>query len=87
MYGVYDTSPCSPHVNEGLESLLPCNIFETKSFVEDCYEHEEDMDSREHDAMDAYPLTSDMDGYDEYWKFIGNPIYDMSREGSAYSES
>ena len=25
-----DTRPCSPHVDEGLESLLPCNIFETK---------------------------------------------------------
>ena len=22
-----DTRPCSPHVDEGLESLLPCNIF------------------------------------------------------------
>ena len=26
-----DTRPCSPHVDEGLESLLPCNIFEAKS--------------------------------------------------------
>ena len=81
------TSPCSPHVDEGLENLLPCNIFETKSFEEDCYEHEEDMDSRENGDMDEYSLTSDMDGYDDYWKFIGNLIYNMSREGSVYSES
>ena len=48
----HDTSPCSPHVDEGLESLLPCNIFETKSFKEDYYEYKEDMDSQEHNAMD-----------------------------------
>ena len=39
-----DTSPCSPHVDEGLESLLPCNIL----FEEDCYEYKEDMDRQEH---------------------------------------
>ena len=61
-----DTRPCSPHVDEGFESLFPCNIFETKSFEEYCYEHEEDMDSREHDAMDEDSPTSDMDGYDDY---------------------
>ena len=35
-----DTRPCSPHVNEGLEILLPCNILSK----EDCYEYKEDMD-------------------------------------------
>ena len=35
-----DTRPCSPHVDEGLESLLPCNILSE----EDCYEYKEDMD-------------------------------------------
>ena len=39
-----DTRPCSPHVDEGLESLLPCNIFEARSSEEDCYEYKEDMD-------------------------------------------
>ena len=39
-----DTRPCSPHVDEGLESLFPCNIFEAKYSEEDCYEYKEDMD-------------------------------------------
>ena len=43
------------------------------------------MDSQEHDAMDEDSPTSDMDGDDDYWKFIENPIYNISREGSAYS--
>ena len=64
-----DTTPCSPHVDEGLESLLPCNIF----FEEDCYEYKEDMDRQEHDAMDEESPTYDMDGSDDYWNFIGNP--------------
>ena len=35
-----EARPCSPHVDEGLESLLPCNILSE----EDCYEYKEDMD-------------------------------------------
>ena len=61
-----DTSPYSPHVDDGLESLLPCNFFETKSSEEDCYEYKEDMDMQEHDAMDEDSPTSDMDGDDDY---------------------
>ena len=38
-----DTRPCSPHVDEGLKILFPCNIFEAKSSEEDCYEYKEDM--------------------------------------------
>ena len=48
-----DTRPCSPHVDEGLESLLPCNILSEK----DCYEYKEDMDRQEHDAMDEESPT------------------------------
>ena len=61
-----DNRPCSPHVDEGLESLLPCNIL----FEEDCYEYKEDMDRKEHDAMDEESPTYDMDGSDDYWNFI-----------------
>ena len=86
-----DTRPCSPHVDEGLESLLPCNILSE----EYCYEYKEDMDRQEHDAMDEEPPTYDMDGSDDYWNFIGNPtcenfmenpIHDMSNNGSVYSK-
>ena len=75
-----DTRPCSPHVDEGLEILLPCNIFSE----EDCYEYKEDMDRQEHDTMD---------GSDDYWNFIDkptcenlmdNPIHYMSNNGSVY---
>ena len=37
--------------------------------------------------MDEESPTYNMDGDDDYWKFMEKPIYDMSREGSAYSES
>ena len=86
-----DTRPFSPHVDEGLESLFPCNIFEAKSSEEDCYEYKEDMDRKEHDAMDEEAPTYDMDGSDDYWNFIDNPtcenvienpIHDMSIKGS-----
>ena len=90
-----DTRPCSPHVDEGLESLFPCNIFEAKYFEEDSYEYKEDMDRQEHDSMDEESPTYDMDGSDDYWTFIDNPtcenlmenpIHDMSDNGSAYSK-
>ena len=86
-----DTRPCSPHVDEGLEILLPCNILPE----EDCYEYKEDMDRQEHDAMDEESPTYDMDGSDDYWNFIDNPncenlmenpIQDMSNKGSVYSK-
>ena len=82
-----DTRPCSPHVDEGLESLLPCNILSE----EDCYEYKEDMNRQDHDDMDEESPTYDMDGSDDYWNFIDNPtceniienpIQDMSSKGS-----
>ena len=86
-----DTRPCSPHIDEGLESLFPCNILSK----EDCYEYKEDMDRQEHDAMDEESTTYDMVGSDDYWNFIDNPtcenfmenpIHDMSNNGSVYSK-
>ena len=38
LYG--DTRPCSPRVDEGLESLFLCNIL-SKEY---CYEYKEDID-------------------------------------------
>ena len=87
-----DTRPCSPHVDEGLESLLPCNILSE----EDCYEYKQDMDRQEHDAMDEESPTYDMDGSDDYLNFINNPtcenliknsIHGMSNKGSVYSKN
>ena len=37
--------------DEGLQSFTPCNIFETKTIKEDCYEHEVDKYSQGHDAV------------------------------------
>ena len=34
---VYDDTPL--YGDEGLERFTPCNIFETKTIKEDCYEH------------------------------------------------
>ena len=78
-----DTRPCSPHVDEGLKCLLPCDIL-SKEY---CYEYKEDMDRKEHDEESP---TYDMDGSDDYWNFIDNPtcenlmenpIHDMSTMG------
>ena len=87
--------------------LTYCNIFETKALKDDYYEQEEgsyilgcdtnkeDMDRKEHDAMDEYFPTYYMDGSDDYWNFIDNPtcenliknpIHDMSSKGSFYSK-
>ena len=55
-----NTRPCSPHVDEGLESLLPRNILSK----EDCYEYKEDMDRQEHDSMYEESPTYDMDDSD-----------------------
>ena len=82
-----DTRPCSPHVDEGLESLLPGNILSE----EYCYEYKEDMDRKEHDSMDEESPTYDIDGSDDYSNFINNPtcenliknpINDKSSRGS-----
>ena len=86
-----DTRPCSPHVDEGLESLFLCNIL-SKEY---CYEYKEDIDRQEHDAMDEDSPTYDMDGSDDYWNFINNTtcenliknaIHDVSTKGSVYSK-
>ena len=59
---VYDeTPPCSPHGDEGLEGLLSCNIFETKIFEEDYYEHEEASALQEHEAFDEDSPIFDKD--------------------------
>ena len=85
---VYDeTPPCSPNGDEGLEGLLSCNIFEAKLFEEDYYEHEEASTLQEHEAFDEDSLIFDKDVADNYWSFMENPIYDMSREGSVDSKS
>ena len=34
--------------------------------------------------MDEESPTNDMDGDDDYWKFMEKPVYDMSREGSVH---
>ena len=84
-----DTRPCSPHVDEGLKRLLPCDIL-SKEY---CYEYKEDMDRQENDAINEESATYDMDGSDDYWNFIDNPtcenltenpIHDRSNNGSVY---
>ena len=59
--------------DEGLKSFTPCNIFETKTIKEDCYEHEVDRCSLGYDAVS---LISDNDGDDNYWTFIESPIHE-----------
>ena len=65
---------------------------------EDDSDQEEDKYSLGCDASDEDSLISDMDGGDDYWTFMENPvyetlenlienlIYDMSNKGSVYSE-
>ena len=97
---LYDENPpCSPPHGEYLESWYPSDIFETHLFEEDCYDHKEDEDSQGLGTSDEHSLISDIDGDDDYWTFIENPtydtfenifenpIYDVSSEGSVYSET
>ena len=93
-----DTSPCSSHGAEGWESWVPCDIFETQLFEEDCFEQNDEC-SQGLDTSDEASLISDIDGDDDYWTFIENPtydtfenifenpIYDMSTEESVYSKT
>ena len=81
-----------------MESWVPCDIFETQLFEEDCFEQNEEC-SLGLDTSDEASLISDIDGDDDYWTSIENPtydtyenifenpIYDVSSEGSFYSET
>ena len=94
-----DTSKCSPLRDEVLECFIACNIFETKTSKDDHCEHEEVSYTQECDTSDEDCLVTDVDGNDDYWTFIENPIYetfenrfenpiyDMPREGSVDLET
>ena len=72
----YDESPpCSPLDDKYLESWVPCDIFETQLFEEDCFEQNQEC-SQGLDTSDEASLISDIDGNDDYWTFIENPTYD-----------
>ena len=89
--------PCSPLDDKYLESWVPCDIFETQLFEEDCFEQNEKCSQRL-ETSDEASLISDIDGDGDYWTFIENPtydifenifenlIYDVSSERSVYSE-
>ena len=89
--------PCTPLDDKYLESWVPCDIFETHLFEEDCFEKNEEC-SEGLDTSDEASLISNIDGDDDYWTFIENPtynifenifenlIYDVSSEGSCYFE-
>ena len=77
-----DNPPCSPPDDKYLESWVPFDIFETRLFEKDCYDHKEDEDNQGLGTSDEHSLISDIDGGDPF----ENPIYDMSSEGSVYSE-
>ena len=47
----YDTPSFFSHGDEGLESWVPCDIFETQLFEEYYYEHEDEL-SKGFDAND-----------------------------------
>ena len=94
-----DTPPCSPLRDEVLECFIACNSFETKTFKDDYCEHEEVSYIQECDTSDEYSLVIGVDGNDDCWSFIENPIYetfenlfenpiyDMPREGSVDLET
>ena len=58
-----------------MESWVPCNIFETQLFEEDCFEQNEEC-SQGLNTSDKTSLISDIDGDDDYWTFIENPTCD-----------
>ena len=50
-----DTSPSSPPDDDkGMESWVPCDIFETQLFEEDCYDHVRKMEI----AKDLVPVMN-----------------------------
>ena len=63
-------------------------------FEEDCFKQNEEC-SQGLDTSDEASIISDIDGDDDYWTLIENPtydifenlIYDVSSEGSVYSET
>ena len=93
-----ENPPCSPLDDKYLESWVPYDIFETQLFEEDCFEQNEEC-RQGLDTSDEASLIFDIDGDDDYWTFIENPtydifenifenlIYDVSSEGSVYSEN
>ena len=85
IYNVCDDTPlCSSLRDEALESLTSCNIFETKTLKDDYYEQEEGSYIYGCDTSEEDSLISDIDGSDDYWNFMDNPICDMSSKGSVY---
>ena len=82
---VYDETPlCSPLSDEVLENFTPYNIFKTRPSEDDYCEHENGH-NQEHDVFDEDSPMFDKDIDDNYWLFMENPIYDVSREGSVDS--
>ena len=63
-----ENPPCSPPDDKNLESWVPCDIFETQLFEEDCFEKNEEC-SQGFDTSDKESLISDIYGYDDYWNF------------------
>ena len=90
-------SMLSPPDDKYLESWVPCDIFETQLFEEDCFEQNQCRQGL--DTSDEASLISNIDGDDDCWTSIENPtydifenifenlIYDVSSEGSVYSET
>ena len=89
-----ESPPWSPSDDKYLESWVPCDIFESQLFEEDCFEQNEEC-SQGLDISDEASLISNIDGDDDYWTIIENPtydtfenlIYDMSSKESVYSET
>ena len=75
-----------PLSDEVLENFTPCNIFETRPSEDDYCEHE-DGHKEEHDVFNEESPMFDKDIDDNYWLFMENPIYDISRVGSVDSKS
>ena len=73
-------------VHDSSVVFLSYNIFKTKIYEEDYCEHEEDRYNQEHDAFDEDSPIFNKDIENNYWSFMENPIYDISREGSVDSE-
>ena len=61
---------------KSLESLTSCNIFETKNLKDDYYEQEEGSYISGYDTSKEDSLISDVDGGDDYWTFMENPVYE-----------
>ena len=59
-----ESPPCFPPDDKHLESWVPCDIFETQLFEEDCYNHKEDEDSQGVVTSDEHSLIYDIDGDD-----------------------